>query len=69
MAATPATWRSAAKLWAWARRTGKAPALGDALDGDVTIAAQAMITTNLRHFEALVEARRWEDVLANARRR
>ena len=71
MPVTTATWRSAAKLWAWARRTGKATASGDALDGDVMIAAQAIaedavvITTNPRHFEALVEARRWDDMLAS----
>ncbi|MGD8859483.1 MAG: PIN domain-containing protein [Myxococcales bacterium] len=64
---TTATWRSAAKLWAWARRTGKATASGDALDGDVLIAAQAraedavVVTTNPRHFEQFVEARRWGD--------
>lgn len=66
--ATTATWRSAANLWAWLRRTGKATASGDGLDGDVLIAAQAraeeavVVTTNPRHFEPLVHAWPWDEV-------
>jgi predicted nucleic acid-binding protein len=50
------------------RRTGKPTAAGDGLDGDMLIAAQAIaeqavvITTNPRHFEALVHAKRWDDL-------
>jgi predicted nucleic acid-binding protein len=42
---TTATWRSAANLWAWLRRTGKAKAAEHGLDGDVLIAAQAALKT------------------------
>jgi predicted nucleic acid-binding protein len=69
---TTATWRSAANLWAWMRRTGKPTAAGDGLDGDMLIAAQAIaeqavvITTNPRHFDALVQAKRWDDLAAGA---
>jgi predicted nucleic acid-binding protein len=65
---TTATWRSAATLWAWARRTGRLTAPDQALDGDVLIAAQAIaedavvVTTNGRHFEALVKALEWQGV-------
>ena len=66
---TTATWRSAANLWAWLRRTGKATASEHGLDGDVLIAAQAIaegaavVTTNLRHFEPLVRAVQWDELL------
>lgn len=68
---TTATWRSAARLWAWVRRTGKTTAANDGLDGDVLIAAQAIsedavvITTNVRHFEPMVRAMHWSDPLTN----
>lgn len=59
---TTATWRSAANLWAWMRRSGKSTSAATALDGDVLIAAQArteeatVLTTNPRHFADLVQA-------------
>ena len=67
---TTATWRSAANLWAWLRRTGKATASEHGLDGDVLIAAQALaedaavVTTNTRHFSPLVRAMEWREVAA-----
>jgi predicted nucleic acid-binding protein len=66
---TTATWRSAANLWAWLRRTGKGTASEHGLDGDVLIAAQAIaedaavVTTNPRHFEPLVKALQWEELV------
>jgi predicted nucleic acid-binding protein len=66
---TTATWRSAANLWAWLRRTGKATASEHGLDGDVLIAAQAIaegatvVTTNPRHFHALVRAMEWNELV------
>lgn len=66
---TTATWRSVANLWAWLRRTGKATASEHGLDGDVLIAAQAIaeeaavVTTNPRHFEPLVKALKWDDLV------
>jgi predicted nucleic acid-binding protein len=65
---TTATWRSAANLWAWLRRTGKATASEHGLDRDVLIAAQAIaegaavVTTNPRHFERLVAAHQWSEL-------
>jgi toxin FitB len=65
---TTATWRSAANLWAWLRRTGKSTASEHGLDGDVLIAAQAIaegaivVTTNPRHFQPLVNAMAWSDL-------
>lgn len=67
---TTATWRSAANLWAWLRRTGRPGAADAGLDGDVLIAAQAIaeqatvVTTNPRHFEPLVRAIRWDESLS-----
>jgi predicted nucleic acid-binding protein len=67
---TTATWRSAANLWAWLRRTGKATASAHGLDGDVLIAAQAIpedatvVTTNPRHFEPLVKALQWDQLVS-----
>lgn len=62
-------WRRAAELWAEARNAGVVTAPPEALDGDVILAAQAIeedaviVTTNVRHFEALsVRAVRWMDV-------
>jgi predicted nucleic acid-binding protein len=57
---TPETMRKAAELWAWVRNQGKPIAGNDSLDGDVILAAQAIIqlksfdevivvTTNLKH--------------------
>jgi len=65
---TTATWRAAASLWALLRRTGKAAAADQALDGDVLIAAQAIadeatvVTSNKRHFEPLVPVLDWDEV-------
>ena len=67
---TTATWRSAANLWAWLRRTGKSTASEGGLDGDVLIAAQAIaedaavVTTNPRHFAPLVKAMEWGEIPA-----
>lgn len=57
---TPERMRKAAELWAWVRNQGKPTASNDSLDGDVILAAQAIlqlksfdqvivITTNLKH--------------------
>jgi toxin FitB len=57
---TPETMRKAAELWAWVRNQGKPTASNDSLDGDVILAAQAIlqlpsfnevviVTTNLKH--------------------
>lgn len=62
---TTATWRLAAQLWAHLRRTGKSSASDRDLDGDVIRMAQAraedaaVVTSNTRHFEALVPAMDW----------
>jgi len=62
---TTATWRLAAQLWAHLRRTGKPGASDRNLDGDVILMAQAraedaaIVTSNTRHFEALVPAMDW----------
>jgi predicted nucleic acid-binding protein len=67
---TTTTWRSAARLWAMARRAGRPTASPDSLDGDVLLAAQAraedatIVTTNARHFELFASAVGWEDVPA-----
>lgn len=60
----------AAKLWAEARRRGRPTADPKALDGDVILAAQAILvadegnevivaTTNLGHLSQFVDAREW----------
>jgi toxin FitB len=57
---TPETMRKAAELWAWVRNQGKPTASNESLDGDVILAAQAIlqlksfdkvivVTTNLKH--------------------
>lgn len=57
---TPETMRKAAELWAWVRNQGQPTASNDSLDGDVILAAQAIlqkkvfdevivVTTNLKH--------------------
>ncbi|MBR8840049.1 MAG: hypothetical protein DSM106950_40140 [Stigonema ocellatum SAG 48.90 = DSM 106950] len=54
------TMRKAAELWAWVRNQGQPTASNDSLDGDVILAAQAIlqkkvfdevivVTTNLKH--------------------
>lgn len=60
----------AAELWAEARQSGKATADPKALDGDVILAAQALVqaqtgdriivaTTNVKHISRFVDARLW----------
>jgi predicted nucleic acid-binding protein len=61
---TPETMLKAAELWAWVRNQGKPTASNDSLDGDVILAAQAIlqlkefdeviiiITTNTKHLLA-----------------
>ncbi|WP_414542177.1 type II toxin-antitoxin system VapC family toxin [Nostoc sp. CCY0012] len=57
---TPETMRKAAELWAWVRNQGQPTASDGSLDGDVILAAQAIlqlpsfdevviVTTNLKH--------------------
>ncbi|MEH2056930.1 MAG: hypothetical protein V7K97_12385 [Nostoc sp.] len=57
---TPETMRKAAELWAWVRNQSKPTASNESLDGDVILAAQAILqlksfaqvivmTTNLKH--------------------
>jgi predicted nucleic acid-binding protein len=64
---TTQTWRTAAHLWAQQRQAGRVTAEG--LDGDLLIAAQAMaegaavVTSNEKHFQGIVEALPWENVL------
>lgn len=64
----------AAELWAWARKTNQATANGERLDGDVILAAQAIIlgsdfgqyvvvaTDNVRHIERYTPAKKWRDI-------
>jgi predicted nucleic acid-binding protein len=65
---TTATWRSAAGLWAMARRAGRPSADRRSLDADVLVAAQAraedavVVTMNPTHFELFVEAIEWSNV-------
>jgi len=66
---TTSTWRSAARLWAVARREGRPTADAAGLDGDVLIAAQAraedavVVTTNLRHFDTMADACTVDDLV------
>jgi len=65
---TTATWRSAAALWAMARRAGHPTSDRASLDGDVLVTAQAraedatIVTTNPRHFEKFAPAMEWAQV-------
>lgn len=63
----------AAQLWADARRAGRPTATDAALDGDVILAAQALIlaqrsadvviaTTNTEHLARYAPARLWRDI-------
>jgi predicted nucleic acid-binding protein len=62
---TTAIMRRAAELWAETRRSGRPGAAPDALDGDLILVAQAesvggrVLTTNVRHFDELVEVIDW----------
>ncbi|NEQ67432.1 MAG: hypothetical protein F6K21_18370 [Symploca sp. SIO2D2] len=60
----------AAELWAQARNTGRPTADPKALDGDVILAAQAILvaeegnevivaTTNVGHLSQFIDAREW----------
>ncbi|MEG4004608.1 nucleic acid-binding protein [Microcoleus sp. Pol11C1] len=61
----------AAQLWADARRRGRPTAEANALDGDVILAAQAILeasegnevviaTTNVGHLSQFIDAREWQ---------
>lgn len=63
----------AAELWANARKGGYPTASPDALDGDVILAAQALLlqnegdevviaTTNVGHLSRFIDAREWQNI-------
>jgi predicted nucleic acid-binding protein len=65
--------RRAAELWAQVRQQGQPTADPHALDGDVILAAQALLaagpsdtivvaTTNVGHLSRLVPAQRWQEI-------
>jgi predicted nucleic acid-binding protein len=63
--------RQAAEFWAQARRTGRPTADDKALDGDVILAAQAVLitaqqaivaTTNVKHIAQFCSAAVWSDI-------
>lgn len=77
---TPETMRKAAELWAWIRNQGKPTASNDSLDGDVILAAQAIlqlksfdevivVTTNVKHISRFVSegisVTDWQQTLDN----
>lgn len=70
---TTSVMRLAARLWAESRQAGQPTADRHALDGDVILAAQALIlgyepkevvvaTTNSRHLSRFITARSWQDI-------
>jgi hypothetical protein len=64
--------RRAAQFWADARNAGLPTAADHALDGDVILAAQVVVsagdevpvvaTTNVKHLDRFVTARLWRDI-------
>ena len=68
---TTATWREAARPWAYLRGTGRATAADTRLDVDVLLASLAIaegahvVTSNVRHVGLLVPACDWSDVPAS----
>ncbi|HEY9802851.1 MAG TPA: PIN domain-containing protein [Leptolyngbyaceae cyanobacterium] len=77
---TPETMRKAAELWAWVRNQGQPTASNESLDGDVILAAQAIlqlpsfdevviVTTNLKHISRFERERisvaDWQQTLNN----
>ena len=70
---TTAAMLLAAELWAESRRFGRPSSSDDSLDADVILAAQAVLlkraghqvvvaTTNPKHLQHFVDARRWSDI-------
>jgi predicted nucleic acid-binding protein len=71
---TTAAMNKAAELWAQARNTGHPTAPDPALDGDMILAAQALLsgepgdqvivaTTNVAHLALFVQAKEWQDIV------
>ena len=67
------TMLKASELWAEARNRGKPTAHPEALDGDVILAAQALLvaevgneviiaTTNVKHLSQFIDAREWRKI-------
>lgn len=58
----------AASLWAEARKIGKPTAADKALDGDVILAAQALLvdavvaTDNVKHLDLFVTTQKWSEI-------
>ncbi len=74
---TTATMRQAAIFWAQARKRGRPTADDKALDGDVILAAQAVLaaggehesmiaTTNVAHLSLFTQARLWHEIAPDA---
>jgi predicted nucleic acid-binding protein len=65
-------WLRAAELWAVARHAARPAADPKALDGDMILCAQAeqlgavIATDNVGHLARFVDARRWQDIPAQA---
>jgi predicted nucleic acid-binding protein len=63
----------AAEMWAQVRQQGKPTADNQALDGDVILAAQALLlarqkfsytiaTSNIKHLQLFAEAKNWQEI-------